>query len=87
MACREAYQPETITIVDKDGNVLADMSTREITKTFHIPSFGEMELPTIKECKAMWDENPLKYKKLIIQHWIKEKVEQCCKGSPRAIPQ
>lgn len=43
MVCREAYQPETRTIVVKDGNMLVDMSIKEIMKTFHIPTFREME--------------------------------------------
>lgn len=42
MACREEYQLETYTIVDRDGNILADMSAKSITKTFHIPTFGDM---------------------------------------------
>lgn len=42
MACREAYQMDTRTIVDKEGNILADMSPEGITKTFHIPTFTHM---------------------------------------------
>lgn len=65
MSCRKAYQPETQTIVDREGNILVDMSGEAITKTFHIRTFGEMELPTIDECKEMWDQEPIGYKKLI----------------------
>lgn len=46
MACREAYQEETRTIVDRDKNILADMSAKAITNIFHIPTFKEMEVPT-----------------------------------------
>lgn len=65
MACQKAYQPKTHAIVDQYGNILADMWGIAITKTFHIPTFGEMELSTIKECKPMWDEDPVGCKKLI----------------------
>lgn len=79
MVCREAYQPETWTTVDKDENILVDMSTQEITRTFHTPPFGEMELSTIKECKATWEEDPIKCKKLINQFWLKEKRSSAAK--------
>lgn len=82
MAYRKAYHPKTQTIVDKDGNMLVDMSAKAITKTFHIPTFEEMELPTIKECKATWDDNPLKCKKFLNQHWLKQK-----RGSAAKVPQ
>lgn len=38
------------------------------TKTFYIPTFEEMEVPTIVECKAMWDKDPMGWKKLINQY-------------------
>lgn len=49
-ACQQAYELDTRTIIDKDGNILADMSAKGITRTFHIPTFQEMEMPTIEEC-------------------------------------
>lgn len=82
MACRETYQLETQKIVDRDRNILSDMSPREITNTFHIPTFREMKVPTIVDCKAMWDEDPLQCKKLINQYWLKEK-----RGSTAKVPQ
>lgn len=82
MACQQAYQTETRTIVDRDGNILVDMSAEGITKTFHIPTFEEMETPTIEECKAAWDDNLMGCKRLINQHWLKEK-----RGSTAKVPQ
>lgn len=32
-----------------------------------------MEIPTIEEFQAVWDGNPTGYRKLINQHWLKEK--------------
>lgn len=51
-------------------------------KTFHIPTFEEMVFPTIGECKATWDEDPMGCKKLINQYWLKEK-----RGSTAKVPQ
>lgn len=39
MAYREVYQADKRTIVDKEGDILANMSPKGITKTFHIPTF------------------------------------------------
>lgn len=53
MAYREAYQPKTKTIVDRDGNVLADMSAKSIIKNFHIPTFEEIKEEPIEDGKVM----------------------------------
>lgn len=58
------------------------MSAKGITRTFHIPTFEEMEMPTIEEGKATWDENLMGCKKLINQYWLKEK-----RGSAVKVPQ
>lgn len=49
------------------------MLAEGITKTFHIPTFEEMEVPNMEEGKETWDENPMGCKKLINQYWLKEK--------------
>lgn len=82
MACKQEDQPKTRTIVDRDGNILVDMPGEAITNTFHIPTFRTMELPTIAECKAMWDKDPGGCKKLINQYWLKEK-----RGNATKVPQ
>lgn len=82
MVCQQAYQPETRTIIDRDGNILPDMSAEGITRTFRIPTFEEMEMPTMEEGKETWDENPMGCKKLINQYWLKEK-----RGSATKVPQ
>lgn len=69
-------------IVGCVGEILADMSHKAIMKTFHIPKFREMEVPTIMDAQGVWDENPLKCKKLINQYWLKEK-----RGSATKVPQ
>lgn len=79
MASRHEYQSDTRTIVDRDGNILTDMSAEGITKTFHIPTFQEMETPTIEECQATWDGNPTGCKRSINQHWLKEKQGRAVK--------
>lgn len=78
MSCRQVYQPETRTIIDRDGNILAEGTT----KTFHIPTFEEMEMPTIEEFKMAWDDNSMGYNRLINHHWLKEK-----RGSAVKVPQ
>lgn len=82
MACREAYQPETRTIMDRDGNILADLLAKSIGKAFHIPTFGEMEEATIKYSKETWDADPLGCKRIINQYWLKQK-----RGSAAKVPQ
>lgn len=81
MAYREAYQEETRTIVDRDGNVLANMSPKSITRNFHIPTFREMEVLTKDDGMVMWDQDPLKCKRLINQYWLKQK-----RGSVAKVP-
>lgn len=73
MACKEVYQEDTKRIVDRDWNVLANLSTKLIGKTFHIPTFREMEEASKEYEKKMWDEDSLKCKKIINQYWLKEK--------------
>lgn len=73
MAYREAYQEETKTIVDTDENIFPNLSAKSIGRDFHIPTFGEMEKVPTKYGKKMWDEDPLKCKKVINQYWLKEK--------------
>lgn len=82
MACREAYQEETRTIVERDGNILASLSTKLIGRYFHIPIFREMEEASMEYGKKMWDEDPLKCKKVINQYWLKEK-----RGGTTKVPQ
>lgn len=41
-----------------------------------------MEVPTLEECQAAWDDNPSGYKKLINLHWLKER-----RGSAAKVPQ
>lgn len=55
------------------------MSTSVITQNFHIPTFKEMEVPTISVGKDMWDKDTLKYKRLINQYWLKEKRDSATK--------
>lgn len=82
MACKEAYQEKTNKIVDHDGRVLIDLSSKSIGKNFHIPTFDPMEETTKEYGKSMWKVNPLRCKKLINQYWLKEK-----RGNVNKVPQ
>lgn len=46
MAYREAYQEKTKRIIDLNGRLLANLSSKSIGKTFHIPTFDLMEEAT-----------------------------------------
>lgn len=82
MAYIEAYQEETRTIMDRDMNILVDLSTKSIGKAFHISTFGEMEKAIINDAKEKWDSDPVRCKRIINQYWFKEK-----RGSVAKVPQ
>lgn len=81
MACREAYQETTKIIVDQDGNILVDLSSKSIGYNFHIPTFDEREETSKEYFESTWKVDPLKCKKLINQYWLKEK-----RGSTNKVP-
>lgn len=78
IVCRECYH-SSWKIIDHDGRVLADFSTRSIGQTFHIPTFNVMEETEKGYAENMWKVDSLAWKKLINQHWLKEKRRSATK--------
>lgn len=72
MVYREWYHNNR-KIIDHEGRVLEYLSTKSIGKTFHIPKFDVMEETKKGYADNMWKDDPLGCKRLINQHWLKEK--------------
>lgn len=82
MECRECYQSGNQKIIDHKGRVLVEFSAWSISKNFHISTFDPMEETEKGYIENMWKPDPLACKKLINQHWLKEK-----RGSTAKVPQ
>lgn len=64
MACRECYHSNR-KIIDHDGRVLADFSTKLIGRTFGIPVFNKMEEVEKEFSNQVWQLDPIGCKQTI----------------------
>lgn len=81
MVYREFYHANR-KIIDHDGTVLADLSDKSTSQMFHIPTFYVMEEIGKEYVENMWKQYPLSFKRIINQHWLKEKG-----GNATKVPQ